>query len=114
MTETERVQKSIERGEILRVLKESFTLTLTSVRTLQGALDALGISLSTEDLGFHLTYLAEQGYIEITRVKDLPGYRHDRPILGWEKPDAIRFARLRPKGLQLLDGLIPEDPSVRF
>jgi len=114
MTDAERVQKAIERGEILRVLKEGFTEALMSTRVLRGALDMLGISLSMEDLAFHLTYLSQQGYVEMKRVRDLPGFRSDRALPSWEKPDTIKFARLAPKGLQLLDGLIAEDPSVRF
>jgi hypothetical protein len=53
-----------------------------------------------------------QGYIQIWRTRDMPGFRADRPTPG--SPNDIRFARLTPKGLRLVDGLIDADPSVRF
>ena len=114
MLEIERVAKAVQRGEILRVLKEDYNREMTSVRSLRGALDALGISLSENDLAFHLMYLADQGYLRFLRVKDLPGYRRDRSPWGEDKPDTIKFAKMLPRGLQLLDGCIAEDPSVKF
>jgi len=103
-----------ERGVLLRVLKEDYQQEMTSIQNLLGALDALTISLSEEDLVFHLEYLAGQGYLRILRVKDTPGYRTDRRLPGWEKPETIKFVKLLPKGLQLIDGLVPEDPLVKF
>lgn len=100
------------RGDILRTLKEDYTAAMTSVRDLQGALDAQGTSLSREDLEFHLTYLADQEYVRIWRASDMPGFRRDRP--GLVKADTMMFGKLLPKGLQLLDGLVTADPAVRF
>ncbi|HEY3416298.1 MAG TPA: hypothetical protein VGM23_05380 [Armatimonadota bacterium] len=101
-----------ERGEILRVLKEDYGARMTTVLTLLRALDALGISLTPEGLAFHLEYLAEQQYVDVTRARDAPGFRRDRAGSG--RPEEIRFCKLRPKGLQLLDGRIEEDPMVTF
>ena len=113
-SELERGRHCRERGDILRTLKEDYQRGTTSVRNLLGTLDALGVSLSEDDLAFHLIYLADQGYAQIVRVRDMPVHRKDRRLPGWEKPDTIKFVRLLPKGLQLIDGVIPEDPSVAF
>lgn len=105
-------RRARERGDILRTLKEEYARSMTSVANLLAALDGQGIALFQEELDFHLSYLAEQAYVQIWRTRDLPGFRSDRP--GAWKPDAIRFAKLLPKGLQLLDGKCAEDPLVRF
>ena len=112
MAEVEQQRHAEERGAIIRTLKEDFLRAMTTVRVLLGALDAQGISLSPEGLAFHLEYLSSQELIEVKRAEDLPGYRRDR--LGARKPDAIMGAKLTPRGLQLLDGAIPEDPLVTF
>lgn len=114
MTELEKQRHATERGDILRTLKEDYTEDMTSLRSLLRALDAQGVSLSHEGLGFHLTYLEGQGYVQVWRVRDLPSYRTDRRIPGFAKPGTMMFVRLLPKGLHLVDGLIGEDPSVAF
>ncbi|MEN6601771.1 MAG: hypothetical protein ABFD86_05090 [Bryobacteraceae bacterium] len=114
MTEIEQVRHAAERGAILRTLKQDYQSEMTSISTLIGALDLRGISLSREGIGFHLQYLADQGYIRIWRVKDMPGFRSDRRLPGWEKPEVMKFTKLLPKGLLLLDGNIQEDAKVTF
>jgi len=111
-TDLELARHAAHRGAILRTLKEDYGPEMTTLRVLQRALDVQGVSLSAEDLEFHLTYLSDQAYVSIKRARDLPGFRTDRP--GAVKPSAILMAKLLPSGLQLLDGLIPEDPSVTF
>jgi hypothetical protein len=112
MTEIEQARHVRERGDILRTLKEDYLAEMTSVGSLARALDAQGISLSPEGLEFHLIYLEQQEYLWIWRMRDLPQARRDRrPRV---KLDAIMFTKLRPKGLQLIDGQIPEDPLVAF
>ena len=113
-SELDRERHDRERGDVLRVLKEDYQRELTSARNLVGTLDALGLPLSEEDLAFHLIYLSDQGYVRVLRVKDMPSYRTDRRLAGWENPETIKFVKLLPKGLQLIDGLIAEDPSVKF
>ncbi len=113
-TEVDQARHAHERGVIIRTLKEDYTSSMTSVRSLVGALDLQGISLASKDLEFHLIYLSDAGYVRVWRAKEMPGYRKDRRASGWIKGDTIMFARLTPKGLQLLDGLIPEDPLVLF
>lgn len=112
MAEVERQRHAQERGAIIKTLKEDFRRPMTTAKVLLGALDAQGISLSLEGLVFHLRYLGGQGFVEITEAQDMPGYRRDRP--GSHKPESIMGAKLSPKGLQLLDGAIEEDPLVTF
>ena len=104
---------ALRRGSVLRMLVEDYRAEMTSVRSLLGALDALGESTSAEDLAFDLKYLADAGYVQVWRNRDMPGWRNDREsALG--RPEQIRFARLQPKGLQLIDGHTAEDPQVKF
>lgn len=113
MAEVEQERHAHERGEILRVLKEAWGNDMVSVRSLIGTLDRLGHPVSEEGLVFHAKYLAGQGYVRVVRAQDMPGYRRDR-LKRDEKPTTIRFWILEPKGLQLLDGAIVEDPLVKF
>jgi hypothetical protein len=113
-TEIEKARHAHERGEIIRTLKADYSSEMTALSGLRRALDLQGISLSQQDLEFHLTYLEEQGYARVWRARDLPGHRLDRQVPGWMKAGTIMFAKLLPRGLQLLDGLVGEDPSVAF
>jgi len=112
MLDVEHQRHAEERGAILRTLKEDFQREMTTVRTLLGALDAQAVTLSVAGITFHLKLLESSGYVRLTRARDLPGYRRDR----WmePKPDVIVGATLTPAGLQLLDGLVAEDPLIKF
>jgi len=112
MADIEKARWAQERGSILRTLKEDYVREMTSIRSLIRVLDAQGVPLSHDELSFHLRYLADQGYVRILRARDLPGFRRDRPMD--VSAETIMFAKLEPRGLQLLDGLIAEDPSVAF
>jgi DNA-binding transcriptional ArsR family regulator len=112
MADIELARYARQRGDILRTLKEDYLYEMTSVHSLIRALDAQGVSLAMDGLEFHLIYLADSGYVRVWRVKELPGFRRDRSP--HERPDAIAFAKLLPKGLRLIDGLVPEDPAVSF
>lgn len=114
MTEIENARHARERGDILLTLKEDYLQAMTSVRNLLGAMDAQGMSLSEGSLCFHLQYLKQSGYIQLWRHRDLDTFRTDRRGGNWVKPDAILFAKLLPKGLQLIDGKVEEDPLVAF
>lgn len=113
IADRERQRHSEERGDILRTLKEDYTREMTSVRSLLRTLDVQGIPLAVDGLEFHLVYLSQGGYVQIWRLRDLPNWRTDRVVSG-QKPTTIMFAKLTTKGLQLLDGLIPEDPGISF
>ncbi len=101
MAELEYQRHAEQRGELLRLLKENYTFGLTTVRSLIGGMDMLGHSMTAESLRFQLQYLADQGYVQLKRNCDMPGWRADRVSLG--RADEIRFAKLLPKGLMLLD-----------
>jgi len=112
ISQTEAVRHAEERGKILAVLREAYDQEMVTVTALLGTLDLGLCPVSPEGMQFHLRYLADSQYIRILRVRDLPSYRADRA--GSQRPDQIVFAKLLPRGLHLLDGLIPADPSVRF
>ena len=112
MADIEKARWARERGDILRTLKEDDAHGMTGMGTLIRVLDAQGVSLSRDEMSFHLRYLSDQGYARLSLGRDLSGYRRDRPMD--ISAETIMGAKLEPRGLQLLDGLIPEDPSVAF
>ncbi len=112
MNEMENQRYALTRGKLLVLLAEDYTSSMTSVGALAGGLDLSGFPITKESLTFHLRYLEDQGYVKVWRVSDMPRFRHDRLEAG--RPDDVRFAKLQPKGLQLVDGLIPEDLMVKF
>ena len=106
-------QHDVERGEILRMLV-SYKGAWMKTRTLLHALDDIRVSLSLEDLAYHLSYLTGGGYVELRRRRDQPGWRTDRPRAHGEMADDIVDVRLTNRGLWLYDGKVPPDPGVRF
>ncbi len=112
MFEIEKQRLARRKGDIIRILQEDYRSRMTSVGSLLGALDMLGEPVDPKSLQFDLIYLSQQGYILTWCVRDMPGFRQDRASVG--SPDEIRFAKLTPRGLQLLDGNAPEDPQVKF
>lgn len=107
----DQVRHAMERGRILFTLVGEFGRP-TLIRTLRGALDLQGLSLTQDGLEFHLHYLGAQGYLRLVLARDMPGWRQDRenPVAGC----VIVMVGLTPLGLQLVDGTAPEDPQVRF
>jgi hypothetical protein len=112
MATIDRERQARRKGDILRILLQDYRRNMTSVRALNGALDMLGEPVGPDSMQWDLIYLADQEYIKIWRVKDRPGFRHDRQSS--EDPEIIEFAKLMPKGIQLLDGNAAEDPQVKF
>lgn len=112
ITEMELAKHNEQRGVILKALKADFGSKMTSVASLGRALFMVGHSVTPENLQFHLSLLAESGYVKIWRAEDLPTWRSDRQM--GVQADKILFARLAPKGLQLIDGVIEADPQVSF
>ena len=106
-------QHDVERGEILRMLV-SYKGAWMKTRTLLHALDDIRVSLSLEDLAYHLSYLTGGSYVELRRRRDQPGWRTDRPRAHGEIADDIVDVRLTNRGLWLYDGKVPPDPGVRF
>jgi hypothetical protein len=114
LNEMEQARHATEKGQILRCLAQEYGREMTSVRNLSGALDLLGTPMSGDALQFSLIYLAEQGLIRIWRGRDTPGWRSDREQRGSMSAETIVFAKLLPKGLQLVDGIGAEDLGIRF
>jgi hypothetical protein len=113
-SQMEKARHDQERGTILQMLFQDYTSQMTMVRTLARMLDSVNISISTESLNVHLVYLADQGYIRIWRARDMPGFRHDRPLSLFSSADAIVACKLIGRGVQLIDGVIDPDPKVAF
>jgi hypothetical protein len=112
ISEMERARHAEQRGTILQALRSDYRSRMTSVNSLRGALYLVAQTVTGDSLQFHLSLLADTGYVKIWRAEDLPGFRPDREM---NMPaDRIVFARLTPKGLQLIDGAIEADPSVSF
>lgn len=109
---TEQLRHAAERGAILQVLQTEYGRSAVSTHTLLAALDALNHPMTLDSLQFSLTYLSDSNYIAVTRAKDAPGYRSDRP--GSVTPYTIITARVLPLGIQLIDGQAPVDVGVRF
>lgn len=113
MSEMENLRHAETRGKLLSILAEDYTRNMTTIGTLAGALDASGFSLTEDKLHFHLLYLEDSGYIRLWRNADMPSFRSDRGFSNATR-DTIRFARLTPRGLQLVDGDGAADPKVKF
>lgn len=112
MSEVENHRHAETRGKLLNILAEDYNTPMTSVGTIARALDLRGYPLTIEALNFHLNYLADSGYLKLWRSKDMAGFRRDRA--SFDSAECIRFAHLLPKGVQLIDGDIAEDPKVTF
>jgi hypothetical protein len=112
ISEMDKARHAEERGAILKALQSDYARKMSSVTMLARVLFMAGQSITPGALQFHLSLLADSGYVRIWRAEEVPGFRPDR---GTEaRGDLIMFARLAPRGLQLIDGQIPSDPGVSF
>lgn len=111
-SEMEKLRHAEERGKILQALQQEYGRAMTSVRSLVGAMDLLGFSMSGSNMQFSLQYLSDRGYVQIWRARELPSWRTDRA--NENNGEAILFAKLLPLGLQLIDGLTAASVGVRF
>lgn len=106
-----RNQRSAGRGKILQVLLEDYVTERTRIGMLIQALP----DRSPQEVYFDLTYLEQQEYVRVWRERDLELHRRDRmPDDDDWKPSDMVFAKLLPRGLQLVEGAIPGDPLVVF
>lgn len=97
-----------ERGTILRVLRENRGLEMpVSFQVLLGALHLLGLPLSHQSLRENCEYLAAKGYLELTRSKDMPGYRVGK-LRGNEQPDFVQMVKLTADAIDLLEGHVSD------
>ncbi len=93
--------REVERGEILRYLAEVNFGWITP-RTLLAYLDHRALSIGTEQLDFHLNYLAEGGLI----------------LIQWEpkelgKKPCILAVKITKAGIDALDQRPAGDPGFR-
>ena len=110
ISESEKARDAAGRGQILTALKQDYGREMTSVRSLWKALDLLGHPISGSGLQFSLNLLADEGYIRVWRASEFQ--RQDR--VPDERGDVIIFCRVTPRGLRLIDGEEPANPSVIF
>jgi hypothetical protein len=106
MTQLDSERHNLERGLVLRALYDDYGAEMTGVAAL-----ARAVRLDANGLNMHLTYLSQQGYVAIWRAREMPSFREDRK---WLDPSCIVFAKLMPKGLQLIDGDVESDLKVAF
>lgn len=109
MAHTERY----ERGEILTMLNSNAGRA-TGMGLLRVSLDQVGVSLSINELKTRLCYLEEKGYVELRRRKDIPGYHRKLDEPGGGRANDLVTAKLTAKGIDLVEGNIPNDPGIGF
>ncbi len=110
--EMDEARHALERGEILKALRQEYGSAMVPVRSLAASLNLVGYPMTTDSLQFSLVLLADNGYLRIWRANEMGNWRADRENTG--RPDVVVFAKLLPKGLLLIDGRIAPDPSVSF
>jgi len=109
----EQARHATERGRILMTLQQDYASgVFVFVKSLMGAMDQQGISLTVDGMAFHLRYLVDQGYIATRTAGEMPGFRRDRATV--ERAETIVAVKLTVKGLHLIDGQVAEDPAVKF
>ena len=94
--------KEVERGEILRYLTEAYPGVAT-FRAIVNYLDSQSYSATNEDVGFHLAYLCQKGFVELEYHPKRAG---DELL--------IRAAKITPAGIDLIDQRKAGDAGVRF
>ena len=87
------------RAHILRLLKYANYEEL-STEVLRTGLAQTGLEEPVAVIEGHLTYLADKGYVETRMVED--------PDLGVK----MTLARIKAKGMDLLEGSIGHDPGL--
>lgn len=92
-------QKEIIRGKILYYLALIYPQSAT-LPLLQGELDIFGYPVTTEQLDFHVAYLAEKGLVSVERKR------------GPKSAREIPLVRITAKGIDYHDGRLPADEGV--
>ena len=111
----ERIRTTFQRGNILTALRAEFTREKTPAAVLFHTVASLVAGLTRNEFDDHLTYLEGKEYIRLWHQRDMEEERDDRqPSDRDVRSDDIRFARLLPKGVDLLEGSIPADPGIDF
>jgi hypothetical protein len=103
----ERFEARIMRGHILKVLKIGYPGP-TSVNVLELTLSDRSCPTSPASIKGQIQYLIDKGYIKEWE-KDHHFRRLEKEI-GIDK----EYIVLTPKGIDLLEGVLPPDPGVSF
>lgn len=91
--------KEVLRGKVLYYLALIYPQAAT-LPLLQGELDIFGYPVTTEQLNFHVAYLAEKGLVSVERKRG--------PKSGREIP----LVKITAKGIDYYDGRLPADEGV--
>ncbi len=92
-------QKEIIRGKILNYLALVYPRPAT-LPLLQGELDIFGYPVPLEELNFHIAYLAEKGFVAVTKVRGPKNLRE------------IPLAKITALGIDYQDGRLPVDEGI--
>jgi hypothetical protein len=92
-------QKEIVRGKVLYYLALIYPKAAT-LPLLQGELDIFGYAVPSEELRFHLAYLAEKGFVTVEESR------------GPTAPKEVTLAKITARGIDYYDGRIPAEEGV--
>ncbi len=91
--------KEIIRGKILYYLALIYPNTAT-LPLLQGELDIFGYPVPTDQLNFHVAYLAEKGLVAVEHARG-PHSQRDIPLV-----------KITAQGIDYSDGRLPQDEGI--
>ena len=94
-----RLQKEIIRGKILYYLALVYPQAVT-LPLLQGELDLFGYPVPTDELKFHLAYLAEKALVSVDDAGSVQPRRK------------VALVKITAKGIDYHDGRLPADEGV--
>lgn len=92
-------QKEIIRGKILYYLALIYPQAAT-LPLLQGELDIFGYPVTTEQLNFHVAYLAEKMLVAVENVR------------GPETQRRVPLVKITAKGIDYFDGRLPAEEGI--
>ena len=91
--------REIVRGKILYYLALIYPQAAT-LPLLQGELDLFGYPILTDELNFHVAYLAEKGLVTFENVRPRNARR------------AVALVKITAKGIDLYDGRLPAEEGI--
>jgi hypothetical protein len=96
------VSKEIQRGLILKILLVCYPESRTLYDVLVQLVKGQSQECDSRTLQFHIGYLHDRGYVATERLRSGP------------TNISLYIVRLTAKGVDLLDGRLPEDTGVLF
>lgn len=91
--------KEIIRGKILYYLALIYPQPAT-LPLLQGELDIFGYPVPTDQLNFHVAYLAEKGLLAVENVRGPESHRR------------VTLVKITAKGIDYFDGRLPAEEGI--